>query len=939
MTASASAPKPPLNIEFNIEESDISAGGVVGVVGWITPLTDIAMLKVRVETEGAVEAESSRVQEYARVPAGKPLAFHTAVRYQNGRSRVHLWAEATDEEGNSLFARRETYSAIVRGPRAWGGPTDFGALQRRMISEDVDARRLNKVEAEKRLASLHALEGRGEKRPPEFKPAVSAEEERFNIAVGAPAGGYRERPRSAISSMANQVTVQGNFSWSDENGAVHPAFGASIQIWDEDTFFDELITVVPTDFNGNYSVTVSNDDPGGRDIYVVMLAANTLVNTRDAGLFGPTYGHTSGVSGDLPDDSVVNESFTAANTGTGPSVSVFQAATWIAVYFRDFLNGGAGLGSVDVIWPHGGSGSFYDGDVNIGEFERWDWDTVMHEYGHYVQDELNIEDNPGGPHNLGDCISVTGGHDKDEGVRMAWAEGWPTYFGTAGQQRLGIASLNVPRVGDVLYEDMEDGSLSYSLETNNSTGFGEDNEVATQRLLWDLFDNANDSRDTISRSDLDMKNVIDACNCETMSSGWAALRAGQSTQTLLQMGEIASDHRIGPRLIAPAEGAVAGPAQSYSWNRDVGCPTGFLGDTFEVQFFDGDTFAPLLTVGGLGGTSTVLSAGQYNTLVSSGHNVIWAVQGGNTSSPATGGYLGESFNITVNRPPVANAGADKVAECSGHATTAVGLNGTLSSDPDGDSLTYTWSAPGVTFSDNHSATPTGNFPKGTTTVTLLVDDGFATDTDTMQVTVVDTTPPTISCPANVAAECTGDLGVDADDPQLAAFFAGVSATDVCDSTPAITNDAPSFFPVGVTVVTFTATDDDGNPSSCQRTVTVVDTQAPVINVTLNQTSMWPPNHKLVEFNAAVVVTDVCDPNPTFVLKSIVSNEADNGLGDGDAPNDIQGAALGTADTSFRLRAERSGKGNGRIYTITYTGKDSSNNTTDAVVQVTVPKSN
>src|SRR5687768_2505634 len=168
MTASASAPKPPLKIEFNIEESDISAGAVVGVVGWITPLTDIALLKVHVVTEGAVEAESARVQEYARVPAGKPLAFHTAVRYQGGRSRVHLWAEAADEEGNSLFARRETYSAIVRGRRAWGGPTDFGALQRRMISEDLDARRPNKAEAEKRLASLHALEGRAERRPPEF---------------------------------------------------------------------------------------------------------------------------------------------------------------------------------------------------------------------------------------------------------------------------------------------------------------------------------------------------------------------------------------------------------------------------------------------------------------------------------------------------------------------------------------------------------------------------------------------------------------------------------------------------------------------------------------------------------------------------------------------------------------------------------------------------
>ena len=125
-------------------------------------------------------------------------------------------------------------------------------------------------------------------------------------------------------------------------------------------------------------------------------------------------------------------------------------------------------------------------------------------------------------------------------------------------------------------------------------------------------------------------------------------------------------------------------------------------------------------------------------------------------------------------------------------------------------------------------------------------------------------------------------------------------------------------------------------SSCVATVTVVDTKPPTINGSVSPTVLWPPNHKLVTINAAVAVTDICDPAPSFVLTSITSNEPDNGTGDGDTANDIQGAQYGTADTTFQLRAERAGNGHGRIYTITYTAKDKSGNTTPLQLEVKVP---
>jgi hypothetical protein len=80
----------------------------------------------------------------------------------------------------------------------------------------------------------------------------------------------------------------------------------------------------------------------------------------------------------------------------------------------------------------------------------------------------------------------------------------------------------------------------------------------------------------------------------------------------------------------------------------------------------------------------------------------------------------------------------------------------------------------------------------------------------------------------------------------------------------------------------------------------------------------------------------CRVGTTFVLESVTSNEADNGTGGGDVPNDIQGADIGTADTSVLLRAERADTGSGRVYTITYRVIDDSGAITMRTGTVSVP---
>ena len=300
-------------------------------------------------------------------------------------------------------------------------------------------------------------------------------------------------------------------------------------------------------------------------------------------------------------------------------------------------------------------------------------------------------------------------------------------------------------------------------------------------------------------------------------------------------------------------------------------------------------------------------------------------------------WLGSSSDCTVNvnvvdtTAPTVTCPSPITVECKTHS-------GTPASDPAIAAFLAGASAsdvcdPSPTLSNNAPAT----FPDGTTHVTFT-----ATDHDgnpghcTADVHVVDTTAPTITCPAAITVECTTHSGTPASDPAIAAFLAAATATDVCDPSPVITNDAPAVFPDGTTHVTFTATDHSGNAANCGADVHVVDTRPPVITVALNRCVLWPPNHKLVTIGASVQVTDICDPNPTFVLTSITSNEPVNGLGDGDTAPDIVNATPGTPDVSFQVRSERSGKGTGRDYTIVYTASDFSGNHASQTVHVLVP---
>jgi hypothetical protein len=155
-----------------------------------------------------------------------------------------------------------------------------------------------------------------------------------------------------------------------------------------------------------------------------------------------------------------------------------------------------------------------------------------------------------------------------------------------------------------------------------------------------------------------------------------------------------------------------------------------------------------------------------------------------------------------------------------------------------------------------------------------------------------------------------------------------TALDNCAGTiTGITSDPLTYTAQGTYTIHWTYSDGNGNSSPQNQTVIVRDTTRPTIRVSVTPTTLWPANHKMKTITATVTASDNCS-GVTWALTSITANE--------NVDADVQNAAIGGADNSFDLRADRAGNGNGRTYTITYTTTDIAGNTATASATVTVP---
>lgn len=156
---------------------------------------------------------------------------------------------------------------------------------------------------------------------------------------------------------------------------------------------------------------------------------------------------------------------------------------------------------------------------------------------------------------------------------------------------------------------------------------------------------------------------------------------------------------------------------------------------------------------------------------------------------------------------VVDAGPNQILECAGDGVARATLDGSGSGAPSGI-VTYEWASE-VALDGSNQAVASGDFPIGTTEVTLTVAEGEASKADSVRVTVLDTQGPRLTPPPDVMTESCS--GVTLGQPR---------AEDACGGAVTIVNDAPASFEAGAYSVTWTAIDQYGNTSMAAQHVAV-----------------------------------------------------------------------------------------------------------------------
>lgn len=291
-----------------------------------------------------------------------------------------------------------------------------------------------------------------------------------------------------------------------------------------------------------------------------------------------------------------------------------------------------------------------------------------------------------------------------------------------------------------------------------------------------------------------------------------------------------------------------------------------------------------------------------------------------------------------NTPPVADAGPDQIVNCSGVSGTEMTLDGSGSSDPDGDELTYEWYNPII--GSVTGMTPTVSLPLGTWTFEfkLTVFDGNGeTASDSVIITVEDVTPPSTTAIVTVPAAALMLQSAGVKEWYNSGVDVMLSATDNCmgcetiyavlDGVRSAAEGSTRIIPItedGIHELVYWSVDGAGNTESQKSQIIKIDKTAPSLSISVDPRYLWPPNGKMRDVAIQVRASDA-----SSIISGLITVV--------DEYNDIKPDVINALNGTVKLKAWRSKKDkDGRHYKIIAEVVDAAGNVGKATTEVIVP---
>lgn len=332
--------------------------------------------------------------------------------------------------------------------------------------------------------------------PPIIDKTVCVLGSRYGIGIGI------VLMLSLLRSAQADWTASGQFNYTDRlydaggftTAMVRPVREADVQVYDVET--NLVLANGSTNSSGNFSIPVV--DSATRTVGVRVLSSNIQVASL-----------SFSVVDDVNADAVyLYHDASADHSGHGPAVPVdfgtmtmpmavgaVNTTDWssqvfnvydMGVLLADWIanaNGARPSVFYTMGWnpTQGRTGSFYNGGSNrlsLSDDDAYDDPNILHEIGHYIEDEFGRSRNTGGTHYIG---------DNDQDPRLSYSEGFATFVSNA---TLDFGGRERPD----LYQDRDSfgaapgAGFGYSLEVA-VTGGGT-NEQAVNAALYDLIDSS-----------------------------------------------------------------------------------------------------------------------------------------------------------------------------------------------------------------------------------------------------------------------------------------------------------------------------------------------------------------------------------------------------------------------------------------------------------------